>query len=192
MFPSDTRFIFQWNDPYGSVSGPPGAQRDLRLFVVDQAGNFLGSTGAIELGGDPIIDLPVAPDLPVTPGQYGFAFGLCGGSTSPPPYMKYMGFRSTIEILDFATDSSTSFGHPNMPFTAGVGASFFQETPEFGISPPVLETFSSAGGTPIFFDEDGTRKATPEVRQQPRFVGVDRTSNTFFGEPGTPFNFAGK
>lgn len=176
--------MLQWDDPFGSVSGPPGAQRDIVLLVFDAEGDLIDVTPETEVGGDPLQYSIIGPGL------FRFAIGICGGS-NPPPQMKYIGFPA-LEILDFATDSPTSFGHPNMPLTAGVGASFFAETPQFGISPPVLETFSSAGGTPVLFDEDGTRKATPEVRQQPRFVGVDRTSNTFFGEPGTPFHFRGK
>ena len=171
----DTPFTFQWDDPYGSLSGPPGAQRDLRLFLFDRAGNLLRSTPATDIGGDPFVFLEFDS------GTIGLAFGLCSGSNSPPLQMKYISF-APIQIRDFATDSSTVFGHPNMPFTAGVGAAFFEETPEFGVSPPLLESFSSAGGTQIVFEEDGTRKATPEVREQPRFVGVDGTSNTFFGD----------
>ena len=182
---SNTPFTFQWDDPFGSLSGPPGAQRDLRLFLFDTSGNLITSTPATDIGGDPVVFVTFNA---VT---VGLGFGLCGGSNSPPLQMKYISF-GPIEILDFATDSSTSFGHPNMPFTAGVGAALFVDTPEFGQSPPLLQTFSSAGGTQIFFEEDGTRKATPEVRQQPRFVGVDGTSNTVLGQLGTPLNFVGK
>ena len=155
------------------------------MFLFDTSGNFLESTPATDIGGDPVVFVGFNAVA------VGLGFGLCGESNTPPIQMKYISF-GPINILNFATDSSTSFGHPNMPFTAGVGAAFFQETPEFGQSPPLLQPFSSAGGTQIFLDEDGTRKATPEVRQQPRFVGADGASNTFFGESGSPFDFFGE
>ena len=43
-------------------------------------------------------------------------------------------------------------------------------TPAFGVSPPVLETFSSSGATPILFDLAGNRLATAEIRAKPEIV----------------------
>jgi Ca2+-binding RTX toxin-like protein len=50
----------------------------------------------------------------------------------------------------------------------------------FGTNPPVLEGFSSGGGTPILFDTAGAA-ITPVVRQKPRIVAPDGTNTTFFG-----------
>ena len=99
----------------------------------------------------------------------------------PPPLMKWIDF-GYMDSIQFDTQSSTCFGHPNAEFTAGVGAAFFNATPAFGTDPPILEPFSSSGGTPILFERDGTRKESNEVRMQPRFVATDGCSNTFFGE----------
>ena len=63
-----------------------------------------------------------------------------------------------------------------------VGAAFYFKTPEFGSSPPLLETFSSAGGTPVLFDTAGARLPAPIVpRKKPEIVAPDGTNNTFFG-----------
>ena len=58
---------------------------------------------------------------------------------------------------------------------------FFGETPAFGTQPPVLESFSSAGPTPILFDTGGARLPMPEVRDKPEIVAPDGTNTTFFG-----------
>ena len=58
---------------------------------------------------------------------------------------------------------------------------FSLNTPSCGVTPPVLEPFSSAGGDPILFDVNGARLATPITRQKPDFVGPDGGNNTFLG-----------
>jgi subtilisin family serine protease len=86
-----------------------------------------------------------------------------------------------VTINAFATNSSTLQGHPGAAGAIAVGAAFFAETPRCGISPAILEGFSSLGGAPILFDSSGTRLATPMIRQKPDVVGPDGANTTFFG-----------
>ena len=60
-----------------------------------------------------------------------------------------------------------------------MGAARYSQTPDFGVSPPQLEYFSSHGGTPILFDISGNPASI--VRQKPDFVAPDGGDNTFFG-----------
>jgi len=60
-----------------------------------------------------------------------------------------------------------------------VGAARYSQTPAFGINPPQLESFSSAGGTPILFDTAGN--SVNEARQKPEIVAPNGGDNTFFG-----------
>ncbi len=53
-------------------------------------------------------------------------------------------------------------------------------TPEFGVSPPEVESFSSVGGVPILFDTAGNRLATPDVRMKPEITAPDGGNTTFF------------
>jgi hypothetical protein len=94
--------------------------------------------------------------------------------------LKTVVFGSGVVIDDFPTNSATSFGHPNAAGAEAVGASFFLNTPPFGTTPPLLESFSSAGGTPILFDTDGDALPAPEVRPKPEIVAVDGVNTTFF------------
>src|SRR5262249_57326581 len=65
-----------------------------------------------------------------------------------PGLIKYIQFGDAdISITEFATDSSTLFGHPNAAGAAGVGAARFSQTPPLGVHPPRLEPFSLSGGT---------------------------------------------
>ncbi|MBK8392317.1 MAG: hypothetical protein IPL23_24995 [Saprospiraceae bacterium] len=60
---------------------------------------------------------------------------------------------------------STLVGHENTTGAIAVGAAPYFRTPEFGIAPPEIESFSSVGGTPILFAPDGTRLTTPILLQ---------------------------
>jgi hypothetical protein len=92
--------------------------------------------------------------------------------------IKYIYFGD-MTIDEFATNSSTVYGHGNAAGAQAVGAARYNQTPAFGIDPPVLESFSSAGGTPILFDTAGA--PISEFRQKPEFVAPNRGDNTFFG-----------
>jgi hypothetical protein len=60
-----------------------------------------------------------------------------------PTYMKFVVFGQ-ITSFEFPTNSATSFGHSNAALSTGVGAANFAGTPAFGVSPPIIESFSSA------------------------------------------------
>jgi hypothetical protein len=169
-----SRIVFQWQDPFFSVSGGSGASRDMDFRVY-----FNGTILAQDVSNDQGID-PVAFIAISQTGIVEFEFSLCTpNTTTPPPLMKWIASGS-VSNIEFDTQSSTSFGHPNQAFTAGVGAAFFQSTPAFGTNPPQLESFSSRGGTPILFTRSGA--PTNETRMQPRFVATDGCINTFLGQ----------
>lgn len=84
-----------------------------------------------------------------------------------------------------AEGGSTLNGHPNARGAIAVGAASYTTTPAFGGKIPVLEDFSSQGGTPILFDIQGNRLATPEVRQKPEIVAPDRVSTAL--ESSNPY-----
>jgi hypothetical protein len=110
-----------------------------------------------------------------------------------PARIKYVDFGDA-EFTEHVTASGASYGHASAQGAEGVGAAFYAETPAFGVSPPLIELFSSAGGTPILFDEDGRRLASPENRQRVDVTAPDGTDTTFFGSfagPGPFPNFFG-
>jgi cysteine-rich repeat protein len=168
-----TDISLQWADPFFSVGGAPGAQTDLDIALFDMAGNFLfGSFGA-NVGGDPVELLSVNG-----PGQGQIAIGKFAGPD--PSLLKYVAFRSTFVVNEFATNSGTIFGHANAVGAEAVGAAPFFDTPAFGVSPPLLEPFSSGGTTPILFTSAGAPTADPRAHK-PEITAPDGTNTTFFG-----------
>ena len=102
-------------------------------------------------------------------------------SVGPPATLvKLVIFGEGITINEYQTNSSTSYGHANAASAESVGAAFFLDTPEFGTSPPQLQPYSSAGGTPILFDTDGVALGSPEIRQKPNITAADGVNTTFF------------
>ena len=99
-----------------------------------------------------------------------------------PRRLKYVAFsNSAFSIDEFDTASGTIFGHGNAAGAEAVGAAYWGLTPEFGVSPPVLEWFSSAGSTPVLFDAAGIPLSAPDVRAKPGVVAPDGVSSTFGG-----------
>jgi subtilisin family serine protease len=67
-----------------------------------------------------------------------------------------------------------------------VGAAAWYQTEEWGSPlrpqcvPACLNSFSSAGGTPVFFGPNGRRLTIPEVRIKPGVTGPDGGNTSFF------------
>ncbi len=172
----------QWDSPYFSVSGAPGTQNNLDLYVLDSSAMvILAGTTLNNIGGDPI-------ELFGTTNNGTSAIDvnlmIVNRSGPNPSVLKYVYFFSGLApaINEHNTQSSTVFGHANARGAVAVGAAAYFNTTQFGVSPPVLNSFSSRGGTPVMFDLAGNRLAVADPRAgKPEIVAPDGTDTTFFG-----------
>ena len=169
-------FVFQWDEPFKSVPNSAGCTNDLDYFIVDPEGSLKSGSIINNIDGDAFEGNVFTAD---STGTYGLVITLKEGLA--PGYMKWI-MRGAIFNIEYPVLSSTLVAHHNAKGGAGVGAANYLDTPRFGTNPPLQQSFSSAGGTPIFFDPQGNRLGESEVRLQPRFVGPDNGINTFFGE----------
>ena len=168
---------FQWDDPFFSVSGAPGADTDMDVYLLDGPASIVLAGGVTSnSGGDPVEVFGVTNNGPTAT----FNIMLVKFSGPDPGLMKYVRFGSST-VNEFDTASGSVYGHANAAGAEAVGAAFYGYTPAFGVSPPLLEPFSSAGPTAILFDTAGARLIVPEVRDKPEIVAPDGTNTTFFG-----------
>ena len=172
---------FQWDEPFFSVSGGAGSTNDLDIYLTSPDGTSVYAQSITRnIGGDPMEVLQFTNNVDLF-GQFSLIIANYGGPD--PGLMKFVtfdtGFSPTM-LNEYNTDSSTTFGHANAAGAEAVGAAFYGDTPAFGQDPPLLESFSSAGGTPILFDTAGNRLATPEIREKPGIVAPDGTNTSFF------------
>lgn len=157
----------EWDQPFNSVSGPPGTQSDLNIFLL-QGGteNVLQSSTNDNIGGD-AFELVSASTNTFGTTDLDIRITYCAGP--PPSRIQWITMIGIILSSDPPTIAPTLYGHPNTQFAAGVAAAYEQQT--FAAQTPIVETFSSPGGIPILFDRDGN--PISEVRPQPRFTGTD-------------------
>ena len=184
------RIIFQWASPYASANvGSSGATSDLDIFIATATSIVAASTDN-NVGGDPTEIFTFTNNGSFGTTSFQILIGQFSGA--PPAMMKYHFSGLGVSLGEYATDSGTSYGHSIAANGIGVGAAFYQQTPEFGTTPPVLESFSSAGGQRILFDANDN--PVNILRNKPDFVAPDGTDNTFFGsdaEPNGDPNFFG-
>ena len=174
-FPDGTRSFdleLQWDQPWENN------QSDIDLFMYAADGVTLLDRveGSHQLNANPTLGgFGIALKQGVT--QVQFVIAHAGGVA--PTYVKYLTYDADLQPK-YATDSSTIVGHANSATAAAVGASDYFRTPAYRESPALLADFSSWGGTPILFAEDGTRLPAAEVREQPRFVAPHFGNTSFF------------
>ena len=169
-------FSLQWDDPFFTTNG---VDTDLNIVLLN------GATGEILDGSFNNNIINQTPSelfrFENTTGQTDFDVMIQLANGSEPEHIKYIPFDLGVLNSDpdtiyqeFATNSSTIFGHPAATNASAVGAApyFDQKTPE---------RFTSVGPTTILFNRDGTRKATPEIRQTPDITAIDATDTTSFG-----------
>jgi hypothetical protein len=169
-----------------SVSGGAGSPNDLDIYVLNAGAtqvlagsaspNVIGSNASAS--GDPV---EVFSFVNNTGAAADFNILITNFAGPNPGLIKYVLFNFNGTIQEFATNSSTIYGHTNAATAEAVGAAAYFNTPAFGVSPPVLDLYSSSGGTPILFDSAGNRLANAEIGSKPEIVAPDGGDTTFFG-----------
>jgi len=169
----------QWSNPYPSLGGPNPPAADLDIYLLDGAATtILAGSAAIQRpnGDDPVeifgYNCTSAETLNLLIALY---------DGTAPDRIKYIDFGTRATTADeYITDSPTSTGHPNAAGAIATGAAAWFYTPAFGTNPPLLESFSSAGGVPILFAADGSEIPGGELRDKPDVTGPDGGNTTFF------------
>jgi hypothetical protein len=139
-----------WDDPWQSISGPPGPQTDLHIFL------YNSETGLLMFPGEE----------PNANGDATEAFVLAEGGYDIVKWItRGLGYFDPLGLGISATNTATR----NAPGTAAVGAASEKQT----FSELLLQPFSSLGGIPLLFDDDENGLPEELVLKQPRFVGPD-------------------
>ena len=170
-FPFGGRFTVQWTEPYPSVSGPfPTTD-----FAIDFLFPSLGFSSTFDFfgaGEDPIEFFAISSTDPLDTTLLVRVRQVDGAPVS----------GLGIQLSDFNgititdpddTNSPTIFGQAAAEGAVAVGAHFWQ-------TPETVESFSSLGPSPIFFDENGN--FTGELRDKPDITapnGVTTTIDAF-------------
>ncbi|WP_084708670.1 S8 family serine peptidase [Hymenobacter norwichensis] len=176
----NVRLALQWADPFFSVSGGAGARTNLNVLVYFN-GALLTNLSRLgnNIGGDPseILSLTAA-------GGATIEIAITKTAGPDPAVIKYVDFGSSV-ITEYATNSSTSYGHNNSAGAVATGASAWFNTPAFNtnLTRPVVNGFSALGGTPVFITTAGvdTGYDPSKIRRNIAVVGPDGGNNTFFG-----------
>ena len=207
---SATLLSLQWDQPSLSANGRRGAQSDVDVWFYDMNGD------PIEICTDdplqvvcqiPGFDANVGGDAVETPIMVNFSdadievqIGIELFEGPVPNYVKYVWFdldAGVFSVDEYDTASGTVYGHANAAGAEAVGAAAWYQTEEWGSPlrpqclPACLNSFSSAGGTPVFFGANGRRLSTPVVRLKPGVTGPDGGNTSFaffdlgFEVPGT-------
>lgn len=185
------RISFQWDEPFLAGDGRPGAlspgsASDVDVLIVDKTGTTAFAAGlSSNVGRNPVEIVQFFNDgsldfdndgLPDT--EFNLAFELFFGPA--PGRMKYVDFDGGMVIEEYSTSTSTSFGHFAAEGVFAVGAAPYNATPEFGVNPAVMNSYSARGRQTILFDIFGNRLAQPIVRNNLGATGPDQGDTTFF------------
>jgi subtilisin family serine protease len=207
---SVTLLSVQWDQPSLSSNGRRGAQSDIDVWFYDMNGEPIEECSddplqvvcqfpgyEANIGGD-AVETPALVNIGDADVEVQLGIELYEGPA--PNYIKHVWFdldAGVFTIDEHDTASGTVYGHANAAGAEAVGAAAWYQTEEWGSPlrpqciPACLNSFSSAGGTPIFFGPNGRRLPAPVVRIKPGVTGPDGGNTSFaffdlgFEVPGT-------
>jgi len=212
--------VLNWDDPSISANGIKGATSNVDIVIYDMNGQPLPLCFEETTEG-PLCQLPgVANNIGHDPIETALIFNLNFEPDPPPvdlqialevrsgPGPKRIRYRHTsvLKLAEYETQSSMIFGHANAEGAEAVGAAWWFDTAAYGAANhPIcnyacVNSYSSAGGTPLLIDDQGERRRIPYLGFKPGVTGPDGGNTTFFdnmtpyrapGEPDAFPNFYG-
>ncbi|MGF1456811.1 MAG: S8 family serine peptidase [Alphaproteobacteria bacterium] len=177
-------FNLQWANAYASTSAnSPGATGDFDLLLFQRIGEdlfFIDFLSSIDpnLGADPIEIISFG--LLETAPTFDLAIGMVFVEGEQPDDLRFIVSGSSDFQDTDILGGPTTFGHSTAEGSLGTAAVIFDETPEFGVNPPELASFSSIGPATIRFDIDGNPLPEPDVRLGVEIAASNGGNTTFF------------
>ncbi|MEM9888430.1 MAG: S8 family serine peptidase, partial [Bacteroidota bacterium] len=165
----------QWDDPWFSVSGVPGADTDLNIYMINpnNVQVFSQETDNIT-SGDPLESFNWNNGNLFT--TYEIIITKAAGAD--PGLIKYLMTNPEVSgIGEYATNSPTIVGTQSSENLISVGGTVQSD-------PNTLYIFSSEGQSAILFDENGNSINSPVARDFPTIVAPQAVNTTFFGLTG--------
>jgi hypothetical protein len=181
--------VFQWDDPFNTG----GVTTDYNLLVFNQSGTYLGTVSGTDNNfstSQPIEIVDLAPNT-----TYQLVIALTSGAAPTARHMRLISFGGSGISGDYLTNDVVSiFGHPSAANANAVAAYVYSNTPNTiadynpnksnpppGPYEPLVESFTSHGGNlPFYFNSQGQRLASPELRSKPEFAAADGVDTSFF------------
>lgn len=180
--------VFQWDDPFGG-----GVTTDYNLLVFDESGNYLASVSGRDNSfstGQPleIVDLNANT-------TYQLVISLRSSNPPTARHLRLISFGGGLITGPYLTDNVISlFGHAAAADANSVAAYTYNNAPDRvpnynpgksnpppGPYEPAPESFNAKGGNlPFYFNAQGQRLASPEIRLKPDFAAADGVDTSFF------------
>jgi hypothetical protein len=183
----------QWDDPFDTG----GVTTDYNVLVFSSTGSYLSSISGRDNNfstSEPIEIVDLDPNT-----TYQIIISLA--SANPPVATHLRIISSGVGSLTspyLTSNIITLFGHPTAANANAVEAYVYNNVPNVvanynpgKLSPPpgpyepAVETFSALGGNlPFYFNAQGQRLSSPQIRVKPEFAAADGVNTSFF-PPGT-------
>ncbi|HLN08621.1 MAG TPA: S8 family serine peptidase, partial [Xanthobacteraceae bacterium] len=183
----DVPLLLEWNQAYGAATS------DLEMLVFNSSGQLVGTATNASSGE------PTNPWLQfnfTSTGTYYVAIENLSGPN--PGLIKEVTEGDGLPVTISGANVGTVYGHAMTPGAITAGAVSAADTPAFGVSTPLSESFSSSGaGTELLFANNGTALSSPDVLSPVAVSGVDDINTTvsdlsdFYGTSAASASLAG-
>jgi len=168
-YQSTLTLVLQWDEPFFTTNG---VTHDFDVFIYDAAGtNQLAWSTNDNVAMQQPLEVLQWTRGNGDPTVANIAIKRVAGIG--PSILKYVLFNA-LSIDEWQTHSGTVYGQPASANAVAAGAVPFD-------APTNIEPFSSRGDVTLYFDPDGNRLTTPELRRKPDVVAPDAVNTTFFG-----------
>jgi hypothetical protein len=183
--------LLEWNQAYGTVSS---STADLEMLVFNSNGQLVGTATNTSSGE------PTNPWLEydfTQSGTYYIAIENLHPNTDPG-LIKEVAEGDGVPFTISGANAGTVYGHAMTSGAITAGAVSAANTPAFGFSEPVSESFSSSGaGTELLFANNGTALSSPDSLDPVVVSGIDDIHTTvsdlsdFYGTSAAAASLAG-
>ena len=181
--------VFQWDDPFNTG----GVTTDYNLLIFNSAGSYLSSISSKDNNfstDEPVEIVDLSPST-----TYQLVISLATNAPPTATHLRMISFGTGAITGPYLSNNGISlFGHPTATNANAVAAYVYNNTPNVvsnynpnkanpppGPYEPASESFNALGGNvPIYFDSQGQRLASPQIRVKPEFAAAAGVDTSFF------------
>jgi Subtilase family len=183
-----TELVLQWDDPFNTGS----VTTDYNVLVFNSNGSYLGSISGTDNNfstSEPIEIVDLSPNT-----TYQIAISLASNASPTARHLRLICSDGSLSGDHLTGDVISLIGHPSATNANAVAAYMYDDTPDVvtnynpaksnpppGPYEPVVESFNARGGSlPFYFDSQGQRLSSPQIRIKPEFAAADGVDTSFF------------